>query len=62
MIMDDCAVKLLVHELTRFRCDIVEIAETHRLGVEEMQEGEYKILASGKEEGRHSSRVAMVLS
>jgi len=61
-IMEDCAVKLLVHELTQFGCDIVRIAETHRLRVEEMQEREYKILASGKEEGRHSSGVAMVLS
>jgi len=59
--MDDCALKFLVHELTRFRCNIVGIAETHRLRVEEMQEGEYKILASGKEEERHSSGVAMVL-
>jgi len=61
-IMDDYAVKLWVHEMIRFRCDIVGIAETHQQGVEEMQEGKYKILASGKEEGRHSSGVAMVLS
>jgi len=45
--MNDYAVELLVHELSKFRCDIVCIAKTHRLGVEEMEEGDFKILASG---------------
>ena len=49
IIKNDYAVKLLVEELERFRCDIVGIAETHRLGVEELQEGEYKIKTSGRE-------------
>jgi len=61
-IMNDYAVKLLVHELSKFRCDIIGIAETHRLGVEEIEEGEFKILASGRKEGAHRSGVALVLS
>ena len=34
----------------------------YRLGVEEMQEGEYKIITSGREEGEHRRGVALVLS
>jgi len=60
--MNDYAVKLLVHELSKFRCDIVGIAETHLFEVEEMEEGESKILASGREEGVLRSGVALVLS
>ena len=55
-IMDDYAVKLLVHELSRYRCNIVGIAETHRLGTEELEEGGYKIVTSGKEEGEPQKR------
>ena len=51
-----------MEELERFRCDIVGIAETHRLGVEELQEGEYKIITSGREEGEHRRGVSLVLS
>ena len=61
-IMDDYAVKLLVRELSRYRCDIVGIAETHRLGTEEMEEDGYKIVTSGNEEGDHRRGVALVLS
>ena len=51
-----------IKELERFRCDIVGIAETHRLGVEELQEGEYKIITPGREEGENRRGVALVLS
>jgi len=60
--MNDYAVKLLVHELSKFRCDIVGIVDPHRLGVEEMEEVEFKILASGREEGERRSGLALVLS
>jgi len=60
--MNEYAVKLLVHELSKFRCDIIGIAESHRLGVEEIDEGEFKILESGREEGAHRSGVALALS
>jgi len=53
--MTDYAVKLLVHELSKFRSDIIGIAETHRLGVEEIEAGEFNILASGREKGAHRS-------
>ncbi len=61
-IMNDYAMKLLVHELAKFNCDIVGIAETHRLGTEEIEEEGYKIIASGKEEGAHRRGVALVLN
>jgi hypothetical protein len=61
-IMDDYAVKLLVRELSRYRCDIVGIAETHRLGTEEMEEDGYKVVTSGNEAGDHRRGVVLVLS
>jgi len=41
--MNDYAVKLLVHELARYCCDIVGIAETYRLGVEKLEDGDHII-------------------
>lgn len=61
-IMNDYAMKLLVHELTKFNCDIVGISETHRLGTEEIEEEGFKIITSGKEERTHRRGVALVLS
>ena len=61
-IMHDYAIKLLVHELSKFNCDIVGLSETHRLGTEEIEEEGYKIITFGKESGKHRRGVALVLN
>ena len=63
-IVNDHAMKLLVHELTKFNCDIVGISETHRLCLctKQIEEEGFKIITSGKEEGAHRRGVTLVLS
>ena len=55
------AVTMLLHELNRFRWDVIGIAETHWLGVQESVVCGCKIISSGRTEG-HSSGVGLLLS
>ena len=43
------AVKLLVQELEHFKWDVIGIAETHLTGVDDIREGECRIISSGGE-------------
>src|SRR5664279_2056080 len=55
------ALELLMHELEKFRWDIIGISETHWLGVDDTRCENYRILSSGRED-IHRSGVALVLS
>jgi len=55
------ATSLLMHELKKFRWDIIGISETHWTGVDDRRVDDHRILSSGKDE-HHRSGVALVLS
>ena len=54
------AVQLLVQELEHFKWDVIGIAETHQTGVDDIREGECRIISSGGE-GLHRAGVALVI-
>ena len=54
------AMKLLVQELEHFKWDVMSIAETHLTGVDDIREGDCRIISSGGE-GLHRARVALVI-
>ncbi len=55
------ATELLLHELKKLRWDIIGIAETHWIGVDDKRCEDYRILSCGRED-MHRSGVALVLS
>jgi len=55
------ATEVLMHELKKFRWDIIGIAETHWIGTDDKQYEDNRILSSGRED-IHRSGVALVLS
>jgi exonuclease III len=57
----DGTTTLLLHELEKFKWDIIGIAETHWLGVDDRRYNGCRILSSGREK-IHRSGVALALS
>src|SRR5664279_4054895 len=53
------ATEVLMHELKKFRWDIIGIAETHWIGTDDKQYEDNRILSSGRED-IHRSGVALV--
>lgn len=56
------ALDILVNQLDHYRWQIVGLCETHLLGKGELHHGDYHILLSGREDGKHRDGVALVLA
>ena len=54
--------KILAREIARFRCDILGISETHRLGNEELNLDDYKFIGQGRNDDIHRAGVGFLLS
>jgi exonuclease III len=60
-LVEPAALGLLIHELERFRWDVIGLAETHWKGVDDRQHKGYRIISTGRDD-YHMSGVALIIS
>lgn len=54
--------QILTREMKRYRCDIIGLSETHRLGTEEFIREGYKFIGQGRADAIHRSGVGFLLN